>query len=108
MDVFPQARGHTLVISKETKARKSVEVEPNKLCLICSSDVQRVARAVCAALRPDGVAISQFNGASAGQSVFHLHFHIIPRWAGRPAGPTAKAAWPTPPNWRSSPDRSRQ
>jgi histidine triad (HIT) family protein len=84
MDVFPQTRGHTLVISKESKARNILEVEPEILSHLIL-DVQRVARAVCAALRPDGLVISQFNGASAGQSVFHLHFHIIPRWAGRPA-----------------------
>ena len=44
--------------------------------------VQRVAKAVRAALNPDGLVITQFNGAPAGQTVFHLHFHIIPRWDG--------------------------
>ena len=47
-------------------------------------DVQRVAKAVVAALKPDGVVITQFNGAPAGQTVFHLHVHIIPRWADQP------------------------
>jgi histidine triad (HIT) family protein len=40
--------------------------------------VQRVAKGVAAALNPDGVRIMQFNGAPAGQTVYHLHFHIIP------------------------------
>lgn len=84
MDVFPQTRGHTLVISKESKARCILDVEP-KILSHMILDVQRVAKAVCAALRPDGVVITQFNGAAAGQSVFHLHFHVIPRWAGQPA-----------------------
>ena len=84
MDVFPQTRGHTLVISKESKARNILEVEPEILSHLIL-DVQRVAKAVCAALRPDGVVITQFNGACAGQSVFHLHFHVIPRWADQPS-----------------------
>jgi len=48
------------------------------------TDVQRVARAVVAALNPDGVVITQFNGSPAGQTVFHLHVHIIPRWIDQP------------------------
>ena len=46
--------------------------------------VQRLARAVRAALQPDGVVVTQFNGAVAGQTVFHLHFHVIPRFADEP------------------------
>ncbi len=84
MDVFPQTRGHTLVISKQSRARNLLEVEPEILSHLIL-DVQRVAKAVRAALHPDGILISQFNGALAGQSVFHLHFHIIPRWAGQSA-----------------------
>jgi histidine triad (HIT) family protein len=81
MDVFPQSRGHTLVISKESKARNLLEVEPEALEHLILG-VQRVARAVRAALKPDGIVIVQSNGAAANQSVFHLHFHIIPRWSG--------------------------
>ena len=83
MDVFPQSRGHVLVISKESKALNMLDVEPQILSHLIL-DVQRVAKAVRAALNPDGIAIHQFNGAPAGQSVFHLHFHIIPRWSGAP------------------------
>ena len=39
-----------------------------------------------AALKPDAIQISQFNGAVSGQTVYHLHFHIIPRWEGVPLG----------------------
>jgi histidine triad (HIT) family protein len=39
-----------------------------------------VARAVQAALKPDGIVITQFNGEAAGQTVYHLHVHVIPRW----------------------------
>ena len=48
--------------------------------------MQRLAQAVQKALSPDGIRIVQFNGEAAGQSVFHLHFHIIPIWAGVPVG----------------------
>jgi histidine triad (HIT) family protein len=83
MDVFPQSQGHTLVILKEAKARNILDVEPQALQHMIV-DVQRVARAVRAALKPDGIVVTQFNGAAAGQTVYHLHFHIIPRWEGQP------------------------
>jgi histidine triad (HIT) family protein len=79
MDVFPQSRGHTLVIPKLSQARNLLDVEPETLEHLILG-VQRVARAVRAALKPDGIMIAQMNGAPAGQTVFHLHFHIIPRW----------------------------
>ncbi len=81
MDVFPQARGHTLVIPKHSTARNFLEEEPQIVGPLMLG-VQRVARAVRAALKPDGLVITQFNGAPAGQTVYHLHFHIIPRWEG--------------------------
>ncbi len=81
MDVFPQARGHTLVIPKGSTARNFLDEAPEVIGPLMLG-VQRVAKAVRAALNPDGLVITQFNGAPAGQTVFHLHFHIIPRWDG--------------------------
>ncbi len=81
MDVFPQSKGHTLVIPKHSAARNLLEEEPERLSNLILG-VQRVARAVRAALNPDGLVVTQFNGAPAGQTVYHLHFHIIPRWDG--------------------------
>ena len=81
MDVFPQARGHTLVIPKHSTARNFLDEAPEVVGPLMLG-VQRVARAVRAALKPDGLVITQFNGAPAGQTVFHLHVHIIPRWEG--------------------------
>jgi histidine triad (HIT) family protein len=81
MDVFPQARGHTLVIPKHSTARNLMDEEPQVLADVILG-VQRVTRAVRAALNPDGIVVTQFNGATAGQTVYHLHFHIIPRWEG--------------------------
>ena len=83
MDVFPQSEGHVLVISKTSTARTLLEIEADALARLTAA-VQRTARAVEKALRPDGFQIMQFNGAAGGQTVFHLHFHIIPRWSDRP------------------------
>ena len=83
MDLFPQARGHLLVVSKTSHARNLLDVEPAALEKLILG-VQRLARATRAALQPDGMAITQFNGAPAGQTVFHLHFHIIPRFEHEP------------------------
>jgi len=82
MDAMPQSRGHCLVIHKSSRARNFLEVELGPLGEIMAT-TQRVARA---ALRPDGIMISQFNGSAAGQTIFHLHFHIIPRWRDIPLG----------------------
>ena len=83
MDVFPQSKGHTLVIPKHSTARNLLEEEPERLSTLIQG-VQRVTRAVRAALNPDGIVVSQFNGSPAGQTIYHLHFHIIPRWEGVP------------------------
>jgi histidine triad (HIT) family protein len=85
MDVFPQARGHVLVIAKNSQARNILDVEPEVLARLAAA-VQRIARAVRSALAPEGVTVMQFNGAAGGQTVYHLHFHIIPRWEGEALG----------------------
>ncbi|NBU29724.1 MAG: HIT family protein [Caulobacteraceae bacterium] len=85
MDAFPQSRGHCLVISKLSRARNLLDVEPEVLSDLALA-VQRLARAVRTALSPDGIVVTQFNGAPAGQTVFHLHIHVIPRWDGQALG----------------------
>ena len=81
MDVMPQADGHTLVIPK-VEAENFFDIPDESLeHLIVTT--RRVARAVQTAFEPDGMMISQLNGPVAGQSVFHIHFHIIPRYAGQ-------------------------
>lgn len=90
LDIQPQSKGHALVISKWSKARNLLEIEPAALCQLMTT-VQKVAAAIRAALAPDGIQIAQFNGAPAGQTVFHLHVHIIPRWSGGPTGFAAHA-----------------
>jgi histidine triad (HIT) family protein len=80
MDVFPQSPGHTLVLPK-IAARNFIDMPADAVGPYLER-VQRVARAVRSALSPDGLLVTQFNGAAAGQTVFHAHFHIVPRWEG--------------------------
>lgn len=82
MDVFPQSEGHVLVVSKTSKAPTLLEMEPKALAKVIAA-VQRTAKAVVRALKPDGFSVFQYNGEAGGQTVFHLHFHIVPRWDGR-------------------------
>jgi histidine triad (HIT) family protein len=86
MDVFPQSRGHTLVISKTSRARNLLDADTATLEALIAA-TQKVARGVRKALNPDGIVITQFNGAPAGQTIFHLHFHIIPRFEGEALRP---------------------
>lgn len=80
MDVMPQSPGHTLVIPKAPVADIFAIDAAALTSLIATT--QRVAVAVRKAFEPGGVMVMQLNGADAGQTVFHLHFHVIPRYAG--------------------------
>jgi histidine triad (HIT) family protein len=80
MDAMPQADGHTLVVPK-VQAENLLDVPPDALAATILT-TQRVARAVKTAFAAPGLMIVQLNGSSAGQSVFHVHFHIVPRYAG--------------------------
>ena len=80
MDVMPQADGHTLVIPKHP-AENLFDLPPEDLSATVRT-TQRVARAVRKAFDAPGIMIAQLNGAAAGQSVFHIHFHVVPRHAG--------------------------
>jgi len=80
MDAMPQSDGHALVIPK-VRARNLFDIEPSALAGLIKT-TQHVARAVRNAFDPPGMRIMQFNEAVAGQSVFHIHFHIIPCYEG--------------------------
>ncbi len=84
MDVFPASEGHILVIAKN-HAPTLLEIAEADL-LAATVTTQRLARAVQQALAADGLRISQFNGAAAGQSVPHYHVHIVPIREGQRAG----------------------
>ena len=80
MDVMPQAEGHTLVIPK-APAENLFDLEPEHYASLAQT-TQKIAAAVKQAIGSPGVMIAQLNGAEAGQTVFHFHNHIIPRWSG--------------------------
>jgi len=85
MDVMPQGAGHALVVPK-APSRNLLDADPETLAPVIRA-AQRVARAAMRAFDADGVTITQFNEAPAGQSVFHLHVHVIPRFEGVPLKP---------------------
>lgn len=80
MDIMPQADGHLLVIPKAPC--EQIFDLPDDALVGAIRMTRRMAVAVRKALQPDGVFVGQFNGAAAGQTVAHVHFHVIPRWAG--------------------------
>jgi histidine triad (HIT) family protein len=85
MDVMPRGDGHVLVIPK-AKARNILDIEPDDLAELARA-VQIVGRAAKSALSADGLTIQQFNESAGGQVVFHIHFHVIPRFEGVPMKP---------------------
>lgn len=89
LDLFPQSRGHVLVIPKGAQARNILEIDPATLGKVMAA-VQKLARIIVDELQPDGVQIMQFNGAAGGQTVYHLHMHIIPRWENEGLGVHAR------------------
>lgn len=85
MDAMPASDGHTLVIPK-SEARNLFDVAPAVLAELIKA-TQYVAKGVQNAFQPDGVRIIQFNEPAAGQTVFHIHFHIVPCYAGKELRP---------------------
>ena len=80
MDIMPQADGHTLVVPKNPSVNL-LDADAATFGPLFTT-VQKIARAVKQGMGADGVVITQFNEAAAGQTVFHLHVHVIPRWDG--------------------------
>lgn len=77
MDINPLHDGHALIIPKDHHAN-IFETPPETLAAVIQT-TQRIARAVQASVAPDGINILQANGHGAAQSVFHIHFHVVPR-----------------------------
>ena len=89
MDVMPQCDGHCLVVPKKP-SRGLLDSDPEVLARTISV-VQNVARAVVMAFGADGFQVRQYNEPAGGQTVFHLHFHIMPMKEGVPLKPHSGA-----------------
>lgn len=80
LDIMPQVEGHTLVIPKEAACDiLDLSAESASRLIVAT---QRIARAIKSALNPPGIMVMQLNGTAAGQTVPHIHFHILPRHEG--------------------------
>jgi len=91
MDINPANRGHALAIPRKHEPNLMESSDQTLAATIATA--RRVARAVQAAVAPDGINLVQANGPGAAQSVFHLHLHVIPRFE----GDDLKLNWGVPP-----------
>lgn len=82
MDVMPQGPGHTLIVPKAA-SRNVLDADPQVLAKVLPA-VQKIAVAAKAAFAADGITVMQYNEPAGGQTVFHLHYHVIPRFDGQP------------------------
>ena len=87
LDIMPQATGHTLVIPK-APSRNALDAAPDDLAYVVKI-AQKIAKTAIPVFGADGAIIVQFNEPAAGQTVFHLHVHIIPRKEGVAMRPPA-------------------
>jgi histidine triad (HIT) family protein len=78
MDINPLVRGHVLVIPRAHAGRLWEMATDDGQALM--SATQRVADAVNRAFQPDGINLFHATGEAAGQTVFHVHLHVVPRW----------------------------
>jgi histidine triad (HIT) family protein len=85
LDIMPQATGHTLVIPK-APARNILDAEPDDLASVVKV-AQKIAKVAMSVFAADGLNLIQFNEPAAGQTVYHLHVHVIPRKDGVPLRP---------------------
>ncbi len=85
MDVMPQATGHMLVVPR-APSRNLLDADPKTFAPLMAT-VQKIARAAKTAFEADGITVIQFNEPASGQTVFHLHVHVIPRFEGVPLKP---------------------
>jgi histidine triad (HIT) family protein len=81
IDIRPVSEGHTLIIPKQHYV--DIFDTPEELLAETHKVAKKIAAAVKEATRADGISIVQQNGKAAGQDIFHVHVHVIPRFEGR-------------------------
>lgn len=81
LDIRPLNKGHTLIIPKEH--HENIFDIPEQLITYLHGIVKHIAIAVEKATKADGISIIQQNGKAAGQDIFHLHVHVVPRYEGQ-------------------------
>jgi len=88
MDIMPQTRGHLLILTKEgAETLLDLSVEGAQACV---ATAKKIAPALLEVTKADGFILSQFNNEIAGQTVYHVHFHLVPRYAGQTVEPHAR------------------
>lgn len=85
MDIMPRGPGHTLVVPKAA-ARNLLDIAPDELTNLILV-AQRVGKAAKLAFNADGLTVAQYSEAAGGQMVFHIHFHVLPRFDGKALNP---------------------
>ena len=81
MDIMPQTRGHLLILTKEgAETLLDLSVEGAQACV---ATAKKIAPAMLEVTKADGFIMSQFNNEIAGQTVYHVHFHLVPRYVGQ-------------------------
>ncbi|AHG66127.1 HIT family protein [Advenella mimigardefordensis] len=81
MDIMPQTRGHLLILTKEgAETLLDLSVEGAQACV---ATAKKIAPAMLEVTKADGFIMSQFNNEIAGQTVYHVHFHLVPRYIGQ-------------------------
>lgn len=82
MDIMPQTPGHTVVIPKEA-AEDMMDLSPDGAARLIQA-TQKIARAAKKALEASAVTLAQRSGRDSGQTVFHVHFNVMPHYPGVP------------------------
>ena len=80
LDIMPRCPGHTLVIPKAA-ARNILDIDPEDLAQVARVS-QKIAKAAMSAFDAEGITVQQFSEPASGQVVYHLHMHVMPRFAG--------------------------
>lgn len=84
MDIMPQTKGHLLILTKEeAETLLDLSEEGAKACV---ATAKKIAPAMLEVTKADGFVLSQFNKEVAGQTVHHVHFHLVPRYEGQKVG----------------------